>query len=271
MKASKFDERIRRAGELAAAHSFAAEILEFYKHLVTLQKSLYIAQQETNDTRGAKKFQRLAGEHLDFEFLTARFPEFLPAVEASAPLPIAQSARELRAQPASRWNERFSQFLFGERNSEENTTDGEELLVLAFLQPCAEFFADHREPGSAGETARVCPFCGSKPVVGVLRPEGDGGKRSLVCSLCFTEWAYGRIRCAACGEESVEKLAVYTAEQFPHVRVESCDICGRYIKTIDLTKNGLAVPIVDELATIPLNFWAREHNYRKLQPNLLGV
>jgi len=271
MKGSKFDQRIRRAGELATAHAFAAEILQFYKHLATLQKSLYIAQQETNGNGTAKKFPRLAGEHLDFEFLAAKFPAFLPAVEASAPLPIAQSARELRAQPAGSWNERFSRFLFGERHSEVNATEGEDLLVLAFLQPCAEFFADYREPGNPAETASVCPFCKSKPVVGVLRPEGDGGKRSLVCSLCFTEWAYGRIRCAACGEETVEKLAVYTAEQFPHVRVEACHTCGHYIKTVDLTKNGLAVPVVDELATIPLNLWAREHDYQKLQPNLLGI
>jgi FdhE protein len=271
MKVSKFDQRIRRAGELAAAHAFAREILEFYKHLATLQKSLYSAHEETNRNGRAKRFLRLAGEHLDFEFLATKFPEFLPAVEASAPFPIAQSARELRAQPAGSWNERFSQLLFGERHSEVKAPDGEELLVLAFLQPCAEFFADHREPGNSAAATRVCPFCRSKPVVGVLRPEGDGGKRSLVCSLCFTEWAYGRIRCPACGEETVEKLAVYTAEQFPHVRLEACDTCRHYIKTVDLTKNGLAVPVVDELATIPLNLWAREHDYQKLQPNLLGI
>jgi len=271
MKVLKFDERIRRAGELATAHPFAAEILEFYKHLAALQKSLYIAQQETNGNGRANQFQRLAGEHLDFEFLTAKFPEFLPAVEASAPLPIAHSARELRAQSESSWNERFSQFLFGERHSELNTTDGEELLFLAFLQPYAEFFADHREHNSPDEASKVCPFCQSKPLVGALRPEGDGGKRSLICSLCFTEWNYGRIRCPCCGEESVEKLAVYTADQFPHVRVEACDTCRHYIKTVDLTKNGLAVPIVDELATIPLNLWAQEHEYLKLQPNLLGI
>ena len=48
-------------------------------------------------------------------------------------------------------------------------------------------------------------------------------------------------------------------------------MCGRYIKTIDLTKNGNAVPVVDELATLPLNLWAVEHGYKKLQPNLLGI
>jgi len=276
MKGPKFDQRIRRAGELAPSHPFAAEILGFYKQLATLQKALYLAHEQRNGTRRAGKFPQLAGEHLDFEFLAAKFPEFLPAVESSAPPPIAQAARELRAQSTSSWNERFSRILFGEGHVGANAThgnaiSGEELLVLTFLQPCAEFFADHGEAASRGETSRVCPFCRSKPAVGVLRPEGDGGKRSLVCSLCFTEWAYGRIGCPACGEETVEKLAVYTADQFPHVRLEACDTCRCYIKTVDLTKNGLAVPIVDELATIPLNLWAQEHNYLKLQPNLLGI
>jgi formate dehydrogenase maturation protein FdhE len=40
---------------------------------------------------------------------------------------------------------------------------------------------------------------------------------------------------------------------------------------VDLTKNGHAVPVVDELATIPLNLWAQEHGYTKVQPNLLGI
>ncbi len=110
-----------------------------------------------------------------------------------------------------------------------------------------------------------------KPQVGVLRQEGDGAKRFLICSLCSTEWAYGRIVCPACGEETVDKLAIYTANQFNHVRVEGCDTCGHYIKTIDLTKNGLAVPVVDELATIPLNIWAHEHGYVKMQTNFLGI
>jgi len=66
-------------------------------------------------------------------------------------------------------------------------------------------------------------------------------------------------------------LPVYTASQFEHVRVEACDSCKSYIKTIDLTKNGYAVPIVDELATIPLTLWAQERGYSKLQPNLLGL
>jgi formate dehydrogenase maturation protein FdhE len=64
---------------------------------------------------------------------------------------------------------------------------------------------------------------------------------------------------------------VYSAEEFSHVRVEACDTCRYYIKTVNLTKDGRAVPVVDELATIPLNLWATEHGYVKLQNNLLGI
>jgi FdhE protein len=56
----------------------------------------------------------------------------------------------------------------------------------------------------------------------------------------------------------------------PHVRVEACDTCKSYLRTIDLTKDGHAVPLVDDLAAISLTLWADERGYRRLQPNLLG-
>jgi FdhE protein len=43
------------------------------------------------------------------------------------------------------------------------------------------------------------------------------------------------------------------------------------LKSVDLTKTGLAVPIVDELATLSLDLWARDKGYRKLQMNMLGI
>ncbi len=105
----------------------------------------------------------------------------------------------------------------------------------------------------------------------MLRGEGDGGKRSLVCSLCATEWQFRRVICPACGEEDKEKLPIYVASEFDYIRVDACDSCHTYIKSVDLTKNGHAVPIVDEIATVPLNIWAEEHGYWKLEPNLLGM
>jgi FdhE protein len=108
-------------------------------------------------------------------------------------------------------------------------------------------------------------------MLGVLRPEGDGGKRYLQCSFCSQEWEFRRIFCAFCGEEAEGKLPVYVAEEFPHVRVEACDTCEHFLRTIDLTKDGNAIPLVDDLAAMPLSFWTEEHGYARIQANLLGT
>jgi len=55
------------------------------------------------------------------------------------------------------------------------------------------------------------------------------------------------------------------------VRVEACESCHTYIKAIDLTKNGLAVPVIDEVAALSLDVWAQQQGYSKLQPNLFGL
>ncbi len=138
------------------------------------------------------------------------------------------------------------------------------------LQPYAEQQA--RSSGTLRTAVQpLCPYCGEKPVVAVLRPEGEGGKRFLLCSLCSVEWEFRRLLCPQCGEEDSLKLAVFTAEQFPHVRLEACESCRTYMKAVDLTRNGLAVPEVDELAAVALDIWAREQGYAKLQINAVGI
>ena len=92
----------------------------------------------------------------------------------------------------------------------------------------------------------------------------------LLCSLCQSEWDFRRILCPVCGETNHEKLPRYTADGIPAVRVESCDTCRSYLKSIDMTVDGLSVPVVDEIATAPLDLWAAEHDYRKIQFNLMG-
>ena len=77
--------------------------------------------------------------------------------------------------------------------------------------------------------------------------------------------------CWSCGEENKDRLPIYTATQFETVRVEACDTCHTYLKSVDLTKDGHAVPVVDEIATVALNIWAEEHGYSKLEANLLGM
>jgi FdhE protein len=271
MNDGKWDTRIRRAQELAAAHPFASEGLRFYERITGFQRSLY---SEIRAACGHVKRVSSPGslrQELDLFVLLPRFASFLSFVEANAPGPLAQSAGELRAQGTTRAQEVISEFWRSAPGSPSGLSASDELLSWAFLQPYAEYLADYTEPFASVGTPSLCPLCSGRPQVGVLRQEGDGAKRTLICALCSTEWGYRRLVCPACEEEKVEKLAVYSAEEFSHVRVEACDTCRYYIKTVNLTKDGRAVPVVDELATIPLNLWATEHGYVKLQNNLLGI
>jgi formate dehydrogenase accessory protein FdhE len=271
MNTGKWDARIRRAVELASTYSFAAEVLRLYECITLFQQSLYL---DFKAKCGAEIEVRVLGslrQELDLFILLPRFGSFLSLMKETAPGPLSQSAEQLSAEGVNRWQEVLSDFWQGGSDSSTDLTDPDRLISWAFLQPYAEYLADHTEHSSLNGTPHQCPLCFGKPQVGVLRQEGDGAKRSLICSLCSNEWEYRRIVCPSCGEENVEKLAVYVAEKFPHIRVEACDTCRHYIKTIDLTKNGNAIPVVDELAAIPLSLWAQKNDYIKVSTNLMGI
>ena len=57
---------------------------------------------------------------------------------------------------------------------------------------------------------------------------------------------------------------------FPHLRVEGCTGCGRYLIDVDLGRDPAAVPEVDELVALPLDLYASEHSLSKITPNLMG-
>lgn len=268
----KWDQRIERARELAVAQPFAAEGLRFYEHIASFQKSLYgnlLAGKGTERTHRPPGSLR---DELELLILLPWFAKYLSFIQDIAPSPLAQSAAELSAAGSARWEERLDEFW---REDAVSLTEAEALLAWTFLQPYAEHLADSTAKPEGGAevqgTPPLCPLCSGRPHVGVLRPLGDGARRSLICSLCATEWEYRRILCPTCDEENVDKLPVYTAEGLDYVRVEACDTCHHYIKTIDLTKNGRAVPVVDELAAIPLSLWAAENGYAKVRANLLGL
>lgn len=246
-----WDRRIERAEDLETRYPAAAEMLRFYGRIARFQRDM------------ALDFEKLPEVPRDLSLDPARLPRpvqpycgrLLRVIETEAPPVLARAAAGLRrtkdwdpADPAPRF------------------------LARVLVQPYAQLLAsrERREPGQDAVRPE-CPFCGEKPVAAVLRPEGEGGKRWLVCSLCATEWEFRRLLCPSCGEEDHQKLPVYGAAEFPHVRVEACDTCRVYLKAIDMTKDGLAAPEVDELAAVPLDLWAAGRGYAKLQPNLLGL
>jgi FdhE protein len=265
---TRWQQRIRRAEHLAKQHSFAKEILAFYIHLAGFQEEFF---RRLEGVSGKKASVSLTGPPELPELLTS-FPAFLALVDKQAPPRLAEVAHSLAQSQAGVWtgllNEAWSSV---DQSPAERRPDPEEFLALAFLQPYAEFVRSRVPLQLEGYSHAPCPFCSRKPGMGVLRQLGDGARRNLMCGFCLCEWEFRRIVCPGCDEKDHAKLPVYTAEEFSCIRVECCDTCRTYIKSIDLSKNGLAEPLVDELASVPLDLWAQERGYAKLHPNLLGM
>jgi formate dehydrogenase maturation protein FdhE len=283
MNSRKWETRISRANELTSSYPFAAEGLRFYSRVATFQKNVYGEIQKALAHSAKISCDRPLRDELDLLLLLPKFPAFLSVIEQIAPVPLMQAAAGLSEKGPPGWQRAIEDFWYGDAESAggadgaAQTADGsaatgsDRLLAWIFLQPYAEYLADHRETAVVHGTPSACPLCGCQPIVGVLRSEGDGAKKSLICMLCTHEWAFRRIYCPACGEEREPQMAYYSAPEIAHVRVDVCDTCHNYLKSVDLTKTGLAVAVVDELATIPLDLWALDHGYKKLQINLLGT
>ena len=264
---SPWNRRVNRAEELATQHAFASELLLFYAQIARFQGELYSRLEGASITRGPQP--GMASGPPELPELVESFPRFLKMIEQHAPRELAGFARELQSAPQQARAEFLNNFWSGTHESE--VADLSEFPSRAFLQPYAEFVRLRSGMQWDGYTCSLCPFCNRKPGMGVLRQQGDGGSRSLICSFCLAEWQFRRILCPNCGEENHAKLPVFTAEELPHVRVECCDTCRCYTKTVDLTKNGLAEPVVDEIAAVPLDLWAQGRGYSKLQANLLQM
>jgi formate dehydrogenase maturation protein FdhE len=139
--------------------------------------------------------------------------------------------------------------------------------------PPLDFFARALlQPYAAGlPSPQECPWCRQPPQVGCLHTKGEGLALDVVCSLCLRYRPFPRGRCPGCGESAEGKLPSFSAPDFSHLRLQACDTCGAYLPLVDLARDPLAIAEVDELAGLPLDLWAAEQGYHKLQSNLAGI
>jgi FdhE protein len=107
----------------------------------------------------------------------------------------------------------------------------------------------------------ICPMCGSEPAMARLAQ--DDGQRLLACSLCHTEWTFDRLRCPFCESQGQPLLRHFTVDDDQAHRVDCCDQCQRYLKTVDERKLGrLANLPVEEVITPYLDVLAGEQGYQ---------
>ena len=104
-----------------------------------------------------------------------------------------------------------------------------------------------------------CPLCGSRPGMAFF---AKTGKRHLHCGLCGEEWAFDRLRCPFCGNDTQEDLGYFQAEQEEGFRVDFCRKCNRYIKTVDRRVLEEAAPMdLENLATLHLDILATREGF----------
>ncbi|KAB2953381.1 formate dehydrogenase accessory protein FdhE [Heliorestis acidaminivorans] len=135
-------------------------------------------------------------------------------------------------------------------------------LIRAMLKPY--LLASAKALGDIFSTQEwnepICPHCGSEPSMGRLSTE-EHGKRYLFCSTCETEWPFRRVVCPFCANEDQYTLPIYYVEEERHYRIEGCDQCKRYLKTVDerhYPKKESLDLYEEDVATVQLDLVARE-------------
>jgi FdhE protein len=190
---TEYDARIRRGERLSAQFEFAREFLEFYRQVATFQKTLRanIASCGGEKSPGASTTE--IRDALDLTVLLPHFRGFLSLIEQKAPPALSEAARHMALLSSDSWIASLESYWEHAGIRDQQVGAFAQFLPRAFLQPYAEFRAERAARAPLVATARTCPLCGARPLLGVLRPEGDGGKRFLLCSFCLQEWEFRRI------------------------------------------------------------------------------
>ncbi len=110
-----------------------------------------------------------------------------------------------------------------------------------------------------------CPICGSLPHLSLLKEEA--GKRYLLCSFCGYQWRIERLFCPFCSNKTPESLHYFYAEGEGTYRIDLCDKCHQYIKTIDVRKLEELDLNLEDLATVHLDILASQRGYKKGVPS----
>src|SRR6266545_3604847 len=209
-------------------------------------------------------------------------PRIVEATARAGPEPLAAASRTLLEERTA--SEPLAAWLAGEELSPVQC-----YLARASLRAPIEALDAPPTRDPSPTEARRCPRCGGPPQLSFHAHSDDGlvtGHRHLVCAHCWASWSYAASACASCGETAGARRTVYeerrerpvvgrgdgsaSALTFPHLRIEGCESCKRYLIDVDLGRDARAVPEVDELAALPLDLYAAERGLTKITPNLMG-
>jgi FdhE protein len=256
----RWDARLLRVKELADLNKPIASALHFYHRVLEFQAEISSRSKHLINPDVPLRAQ------IDVAHIVSELPVLLFLSAQHGPEFLRDAAHQWNLSGAQKWIQSVQSALGPARPPFAGPDD---FFTRACLQPIAENLQLQLvEDTYSGNN--VCPACGGLPQMAVLKPEGDAAGRWLFCSFCLRQWAFRRLTCPWCREENKEKLPRYSSEEWPAVHIEACDTCRRYLKAIDKTLDGLAVPLIDETAFSVLDVWAADRGYTKIMPNLMG-
>lgn len=259
---SEFDRRAARA-ELLLREAPAAEApLRFALGLYRVQGQI------------AAAIEAAQGEapwtgHLDDDAdrLLPRLSAVIEYAAREGPQLLSEHARARQEDLPSTARTRLLVYWAGDRPSTED------YLSRAMLRPYVELLRSVNRAPDRVHRQGQCPFCGGFPWISARRDASvmEGARRMLGCALCGGEWLFGRILCPACFEGDPAKLPSFQSEKHAAVRVEACETCNRYVKSLDLSEDTRPIPEVDDLVSLSMDLWAVEQGFTRIEPGLAGL
>jgi len=121
---------------------------------------------------------------------------------------------------------------------------------------CAEVLQQRTE--LALWTHPHCALCGSEPDLSVITPAAE---RHLICGRCALRWKFEPLTCPYCRNSDRARITSFATPDGQY-RVYACDQCRRYLKAYDGRHATRPVmPIVDNIATLPLDAYAMQRGY----------
>jgi formate dehydrogenase maturation protein FdhE len=126
-----------------------------------------------------------------------------------------------------------------------------------FLSRCAEVV--QQRPELPLWTHSYCALCGGEPDFAVITTSAE---RHLICARCTLRWKFEPLTCPYCRNAERSRITSFATPDGQY-RVYACDVCLRYLKAYDARRAQRPVmPIVDGVATLPLDAAAMQRGYR---------